>query len=536
MHFDPEYMPYPSKRACIYAKEGMVAAQQVLASQAGLAILQQGGNAIDAAIAAAAALTVLEPTSNGIGGDAFALVWSEGRLHGLNASGPAPRLFTQQALERAGLDAIPRNGVIPITVPGVPAAWAELSHRFGRLPLTRVLAPAIRYAEAGYPVSANVARAWRAAFTRYSTECSGPEFSPWFETFAPKGRPPYPGEIVQLPGHARTLQAIAESNSAAFYKGELADRIDRFMQAHGGFLRKEDLEAFSPQWVTPISVEYKGYRVWELPPNGHGLVALMTLNILNGIDLGSARESVEAYHKQIEALKLAYADGKRVIADPNYMRVSVEELLSEEYAAERRKLIGKEALTPEPGSLAKGGTVYLCTADNEGRMVSYIQSNYMGFGSGIVIPETGIALHNRGHNFTLEPDHPNVLKPGKRPYHTIIPGFLTKGDRPVGPFGVMGAFMQPQGHVQVVVNTVDFGMNPQAALDAPRWQWLAGKQVAFEPGVGEHLQLALARRGHDVVGSLRPGAFGFGQIIWRDPSGVLVGGTEPRTDSGIAAW
>lgn len=537
MHFDPEYMPYPSRRACVYAKNGMVAAQQFLAAQAGLTILQQGGNAIDAAVAAAAALTVLEPTSNGIGGDAFALVWTEGKLHGLNASGPAPEGFTRQALERAGLDHIPRDGVVPITVPGAPAAWAELCRRFGRLPLTQVLAPAIRYAEEGYPLSANVARFWQSAFNRYHTDCSGPEFEPWFKTFAPEGRPPHPGEIVRLPDHARTLQAIAETDAEAFYRGELAERIDRFMKEHGGFLRKEDLATFHPEWVTPISIEYKGYRVWEIPPNGHGLVALLALNILKGFDLGSARESVDAYHKQIEALKLAYADGKRVIADPGHMRVSIAELLSDDYAAERRKLIGKTALTPEPGRLARGGTVYLAAADSEGRMVSYIQSNYMGFGSGIVIPGTGIALHNRGHNFTLDPDHPNVLEPGKRPYHTIIPGFLTRGDQAVGPFGVMGAFMQPQGHMQVVVNTVDFGLNPQAALDAPRWQWLEGKQVAFERGVAEHLQLALARRGHEVAGPLQPGSFGLGQIIWRDPdTGVLIGGTESRTDSGIAAW
>ncbi len=536
MQFDPEYMPYPSRRACVYAKKGMVAAQHGLAAQAGLSMLQQGGNAVDAAVAAAAALTVLEPTSNGIGGDAFALVWSGGQLHGLNASGPAPKGFSRQALQRLGLDRIPRDGVVPVTVPGTPAAWVALSRRFGRLPLTTVLSPAIRYAEEGFAVSANVAYLWRRAFARYRHECHGPEFTPWFKTFAPQGRAPHGGETVRLPDHARTLKVIAETEGAAFYRGELAERIDGFMREHGGFLRKEDLETYRPEWVTPISIEYRGYRVWELPPNGHGLVALLALNILKGFDLGDVRESVEAYHKQIEALKLAYADGKRVIADPVCMRVSVEELLSEEYAAERRRLIGKEALVPEPGRLARGGTVYLAAADAEGNMVSYIQSNYMGFGSGIVIPDTGIALHNRGHNFTLEPGHPNALAPGKRPYHTIIPGFLTRGERPVGPFGVMGAFMQPQGHVQVVVNTIDFGLSPQAALDAPRWQWLEGKQVALERGVAEHLELALARRGHEVVGPLKPGSFGFGQIIWRTDDGVLIGGTEPRTDSGIAAW
>lgn len=535
MNFDPLYNPYPSRRLPVYAKNGMVAASQPLAAQAGLQMLQRGGNAVDAAIAAAAALTVVEPTSNGIGGDAFALVWTGGKLHGLNASGPAPRGISLEALEKAGVREMPKHGFLPVTVPGAPAAWAALSARFGRLPLTEVLRPAIEYAENGYPLTPMLGFLWDQEFQRYSRVLKGEEFRSWFETFAPEGRAPRIGEIWRSPDHARTLQAIAETRAEAFYRGELAEKIDRFSRQYGGYLRKEDLESFRPEWVEPVHVNYRGYEVWELPPNGHGLVVLMALNILKGFEL-SERDTVDAYHKQIEALKLAFADGKRYIADPRSMSVRVEDLLSDGYAEERRRLIGQRALEPQPGRPPRGGTVYLCTADREGNMVSFIQSNYMGFGSGLVVPGTGIALHNRGANFTLDPAHDNRLEPGKRPYHTIIPGFLTKNGNPVGPFGVMGAFMQPQGHLQVVVNTVDFGLNPQAALDAPRWQWIEGKVVEVEQTTPAHLAEALARRGHQVRWALGPGGFGRGQIIWRQENGVLVGGTETRTDGQVAVW
>ncbi|MFC4769733.1 gamma-glutamyltransferase family protein [Effusibacillus consociatus] len=513
----------------------MVATSQPLAAQAGLEILRKGGNAIDAAIATAATLTVVEPTSNGIGGDAFALVWTNGKLHGLNSSGPAPQSISIESLKKSGHEEIPEHGFIPVTVPGAPAAWAELSGKFGKLPLTEVVRPAIEYAENGYPLTPVLAYYWEQTATTYAEILKGDEFKSWFDTFTPAARSPRPGEIWRSPDHARTLQSIAETKADSFYRGDLAEKIGQFSKQYGGYLTAEDLSAFKPEWVTPINVNYRGYDVWEIPPNGHGLVALMTLNILKGFDF-SERDTVDTYHKQIEAMKLAYADGKKYIADPRKMSVGVEDLLSDAYAEERRRLIGKEALQPEPGQPARGGTVYLCTADGEGNMVSYIQSNYLGFGSGLVVPGTGIALHNRGRNFTLDETHDNRLEPGKKPYHTIIPGFLTKDGKPVGPFGVMGAFMQPQGHVQVVMNTVDFQLNPQSALDAPRWQWIQGKTVEVEHSTPVHIVDSLARKGHDVKWALGSGGFGRGQIIWRQENGVLVGGTEPRTDGQVAAW
>ncbi|HHW64796.1 MAG TPA: hypothetical protein GX403_12770, partial [Rhodocyclaceae bacterium] len=315
-----------------------------------------------------------------------------------------------------------------------------------------------------------------------------------------------------------------------------AEKIDQFLRQNDGFLCGEDLAAFHPEWVDPIGVNYRGYDVWEIPPNGQGIVALMALNILKGFEF-SEQASVETYHRQIEAIKLAFADGMHMVTERKDMRYTVEAMLSDEYGAERRQLIGEEALLPTPGTPPQGGTVYLATADGEGNMVSYIQSNYQGFGSGVVVPGTGIALQNRGHNFSLDPEHVNALAPGKRTYHTIIPGFLTKGKEAVGPFGVMGGFMQPQGHLQVVMNTIDFGLNPQAALDAPRWQWTRDKVVLVEPGFPDHLAQALARKGHQVQRTLQSGSFGRGEIIWRDSkTGVLVAGTEPRTDGQVAAW
>lgn len=534
MPFEPSDYPYPSRRNTVYARNGLVATSQPLGAQAGLAVLRKGGNAIDAAIATAAALSVVEPTGNGIGGDAFALVWTKGKLHGLNASGPAPQAISCEVLARSGVTEIPKYGFIPVTVPGTPAAWVELSAKFGRLPLTEVLAPAIAYAEEGFPIQPTLGILWQRGFDTFST-LKGEEFRSWFETFAPAGRAPQVGELWRSPGHADTLRQIAETKGEAFYRGELAEQMDAFSRKHGGYLRSEDLAAFKPEWVDPISVNYRGYDVWEIPPNGHGIITLMALNILKGFEF-SERETARSYHLAIEAIKLAFADGKRYIADPRYMSVGVKDLLSEAYAEERRRLIGKVALSPEPGRPPKGGTVYLSTADAEGNMVSFIQSNYMGFGSGLVVPGTGIALHNRGFNFSLDQGHDNCLAPGKRPYNTIIPGFLTKNDQAVGPFGVMGGFMQPQGHLQVVMNTVDFGLNPQAALDAPRWQWVEGKTVDVEHSVPEHLVEALGRMGHNVRWGVGSTGFGRGQIIWRLQDGVLAGGTEPRTDGMVAAW
>ncbi|MBU9711709.1 gamma-glutamyltransferase family protein [Evansella tamaricis] len=534
--FDSSYYPYPSQRMVTYGKNGMVATSQPLAAQAGLDILKKGGNAIDAAIATAACLTVVEPTSNGIGGDAFAIVWTKGELHGLNSSGPAPASISIEKLKERGIDEIPKFGFIPVTVPGAPGAWAELSERFGKLPLTEVLKPAITYARAGYPLSPTLAYFWERGVTAYSNVLKGEEFQSWFDTFAPGGKAPKAGDIWRSEGHATTLEAIAETNAKSFYSGELAEKIDAFSKKYNGFLTKEDLAAFKPEWVKPINVHYKGYDVWEIPPNGQGLVALMALNMLKDDEFKS-RDDAETFHKQIEAMKLAFADGEKYITDETHMGTAVTDLLSDAYGKERRSLIGDTALQPTPGEPPKGGTVYLAAADGDGNMISYIQSNYMGFGSGLVVPGTGISLQNRGHNFSMNPEHENSLQPGKRTYHTIIPGFLTKGSTPIGPFGVMGGFMQPQGHMQVVMNTIDFGLNPQAALDAPRWQWMKDKQVLLEQSVPNHIASALSAKGHGIQVTHQSGSFGRGQIIWRDPvSGVLAGGTESRTDGSIAVY
>ena len=534
LSFDAQHYPYPSRRNAVYARNGMVATSQPLAAQAGLQILQAGGNAIDAAIAAAAALTVLEPTANGIGGDAFALVWHGGKLHGLNASGPAAAASTQQSMAQLGHQSMPKYGPLPVTVPGTPAAWAALAKRFGRLPLTTSMAAAIVYARDGFPVSPSVAYAWQQATALFRTHLKAPYFQSWFDTFAPE-RAPEAGEIWRSAGHARTLQSIAEDNAAGFYCGALGECIAACVQSAGGHLSAADMAAYEVDWVDPISVNYRGFDVWEIPPNGHGLVALIALSLLNGFKFAE-RDSILTYHRQIEAIKLAFADGLAHIAEPAHMRVSVADLLSASYADARRKLIGDVASLPLAGTPAQGGTVYLSTADADGNMVSLIQSNYMGFGSGMVVPGTGIGLHNRGNNFSLDPAHPNCIAPGKRPYHTIIPGFLTRNGVPVGPFGVMGGFMQPQGHVQMVMNTVDFHLNPQASLDAPRWEWEAGQQVNIERITGEHIFRGLAARGHDVNWQNNRLAFGRGQIIWRDETGVFCGGTEPRTDGAVVGW
>ncbi|MGP4064438.1 gamma-glutamyltransferase [Oceanobacillus sp. M65] len=532
---NPSY-PYPVTRHATYAKNGMVATSQPLASQAGLEILKKGGNAIDAAIATAACLTVVEPTSNGIGGDAFALVWTKGKLHGLNASGRSPQNISIDAVKEKGHETIPTHGWIPVTVPGAPGAWAELSERFGKLPLTEVLEPAITYAEEGFPISPTLGKFWARGYEVFKERLTDEVFENWFKTFAPKGRAPKIGEIWSSPDHANTLRAIAETKGASFYKGELAEKIAAFSEENGGFLTADDLAAYKPDWVDPIRVNYRGYDVWEIPPNGQGIIALQALNILKGFTFNE-KESVDTYHKQIEAIKLAFADGQKHVTEEDAMHHTTTDILSEVYAETRRKLITDKALLPEAGEPNSSGTVYLATADAEGNMVSFIQSNYMGFGSGLVVPGTGIALQNRGHNFSMDPDHVNALVGGKRTYHTIIPGFLTKDDSPVGPFGVMGGFMQPQGHVQVMMNTIDFNLNPQAALDAPRWQWLKEKQVEVENRFPHHLAQGLADKGHRIHIQLEPNSFGRGQIIWRDPeTGILIGGTESRTDGSVSAW
>ncbi|MDQ6693853.1 MAG: gamma-glutamyltransferase family protein [Chloroflexota bacterium] len=527
--------PYRSVRSATVARRGVVATSQPLAVQAGIAMLQQGGNAVDAAIATAAALTVVEPTSNGIGADAFALVWDGGKLWGLNGSGRAPAAMSLKALSDAGYhDSMPTKGWMPVTVPGAPAAWRDVHARFGRLPFRDLFEPAIRYAEDGYPLSPVLAQYWGYAAGSYG-DLTGAEFRGWMETFAPGGKAPRAGEMWSSQGHASTLRLIAETEANAFYTGSLALQIEQFAAETGGLITGDDLKAHSSTWVEPISVNYRGYDVWEIPPNGQGIAALIGLNILEGFDISSEpRDSVEGLHAQIESLKLAFADAHRYVADPAFSKVPVEELLDKGYASKRRNLISERALEPAPGDPYSGGTVYLCTADADGMMVSFIQSNYMGFGSGVVVPGTGIALQNRGHGFSVDPSHPNRVEPGKRPYHTIIPGFLTREGVGLGPFGVMGGFMQPQGHMQMVANTVDYAMNPQASLDAPRWQWTQGRTVEVEADLDSLVIDGLRARGHDVRVVEAGGGFGRGQIIWRLPSGVYIAGSDKRAD-GYAA-
>jgi len=528
--------PYPIKRNATYAKNGMVATSMPLASQAGLEILKKGGNAVDAAIATAACLTVVEPTSNGIGGDAFAIVWFNNELHGLNASGRAPKSISIDAVKELGHEKMPRYGWLPVTVPGAPSAWGKLSEKFGKLPLTEVLEPAIRYAEEGFPVSPTLSRYWKRAYDTFKKELTDDMYADWFTTFAPNDRAPKAGEIWSSKAHAETLRSIAKTNGKSFYEGELAEKIVKFSKENGGFLRSEDLATHEAEWVEPINVNYRGYDVWEIPPNGQGIVALQALNILKGFEFPE-KECSDTYHKQIEATKLAFADALEYVTERQQMPCTSDDILDETYAAKRRQLIGEEAMTATPGDLAKGGTVYLCTADRDGNMVSFIQSNYMGFGSGLVVPGTGITLQNRGHDFKLDPEHANALAGGKKTYHTIIPGFLTKDNQAVGPFGVMGGYMQPQGHLQVMMNTIDFELNPQAALDAPRWQWMKDKTVHVEHRFQHHIAKELAQKGHDIKLELEPNTFGRGQIIWRHPqTGVLIGGSESRTDGSIASW
>ncbi|WP_313343033.1 gamma-glutamyltransferase [Sedimentibacter sp.] len=534
MKFNPEEYKYSSRRNVVYGHRGMVATSQPLASQTGLEMLKKGGNAVDAAIATAACLTVVEPTSNGLGSDAFALVWIKDKLHGLNASGYSPSSISMDKLKDRGFNEIPKYGVIPVMVPGAPAAWVELSEKFGKLSLKEVLNPAINYAKNGFTVSVNVKKAWDTSYNIYKKQ-QGEEFKYWFSTFTKNNKTPEFGELWKLPHHAYTLESIADTNGSSFYKGYIADKIDEFFKKYNGYLSKEDLANYKPEWVEPITVNYRGYDVYEIPPNGQGLVALMALNIIKGFDF-SYKDNSDTYHKQIEAIKLAFADGQKYITDSNYMKININKLLSDDYSEKRRKTITDMALMPESGDPNSGGTVYLCTADGDGNMVSYIQSNYMGFGSGIVVPETGIAFANRLHNFSYDNNHDNCLMPNKKTYHTIIPGFLMKDGKAVGPFGVMGGFMQPQGHVQVITNLIDFHMNPQEALDAPRWQWIKGKQIEIEPTVPYHIVNDLIKRGHEVKIQPNLNSFGRGQMILRSEEGTLCGGTEHRTDGHIAVW
>ncbi len=536
MKEDPLHVPYPAVTYCgarrpVYARGGMVATSQPLAAQAGLAALQNGGNAVDAAIAAAAALTVVEPASCGMGGDAFALVWDGKKLHGLNGSGRSPLRMTPDLLRKRGRREIPDCGWLSVTVPGAPAAWRDLHRRFGRHPFASLFAPAVDYADRGHPVSPVSQYKWRKGMAKLQSGLSGDEFRQWASVFAPAGRAPEVGEVWKSPDMSRSLRLIAETCAEAFYRGELAAGIAAFAARTGGLLTEEDLSRHASTWVEPIGTNYRGFDVWEIPPNGQGLAALIALNILEGFEMGGlARDSAESFHLQIEAMKLAFADARQSIGDPEQAEVPVKALLDKAYAGDRRRRIGRTAGMPDPSAPLAGGTAYLCTADSDGMMVSLIESVFKNFGSGIVVPGTGIALQNRALGFSLTPGHPNMLAPGKRPYHTIIPGFMTRNGTPVGPFGLMGGHMQPQGHVQLVVNAVDHGLDPQAAIDAPRWHWQEGLHVKLEPQVEPAIAEDLKARGHAVGIHPDLDLFGNGQIIRRQASGVYAAGSDGRTD------
>ncbi|MFW5653127.1 MAG: gamma-glutamyltransferase family protein [Planctomycetota bacterium] len=508
--------PYPSQRMPVYARNA-VATSQPLAAQAGLRIMRQGGNAIDAAIATAAVLTVVEPTSNGLGSDAFAFIWAGGGLHGLNASGRSPAAFSADHL--AGRRSFPYYGWDGVTVPGAVSAWALLSERFGALPFAQLMQPAIEYASDGFPVSPMTASSWQRAAEIYRPD----QFPAWHEHFAPDGRAPSTGEIFRSPDQARTLERIADSRGADFYEGELADRMAKAAEQAGATLRSNDLAQHAPEWVRPLNVTWRDVTLNEIPPNGQGIAALIALGIMRAFDVEDLDpDGVEALHLQIEAMKLAFADAHRYVADPEFMDVDPAHLIDPSYLRSRASRVRRDrAQDFDHGEPKPGGTVYLTTADQHGNMVSFIQSNYTGFGSGIVIPGTGIAMQNRGACFSLEPGHPNEAGPGKRPYHTIIPGFITREDAdggiaPLTSFGVMGGFMQPQGHLQVLLRMFAWRQNPQAALDAPRWRVNRGLSVTLEPGFAPEVIDGLRELGHDLtLASARTVSHGRGQIIHR---------------------
>ena len=512
--------PYASVRTPVFARN-IVATSQPLAASAGLRMLAGGGNAVDAAVASAAVIALVEPCSNGLGADLFAQVWDGQRLHGLNASGTAPGSWTLAYFQkRYGAECAvkrPVRGWDTVTVPGAVAGWSALQRRFGRLGLDQVLAPAIEYAERGFAVSPITQDKWQRGAQLLSGE---PGFA---EHFLPRGRAPHVGEHVQIPGVARALRSIAASGGESVYRGEIAAAIARFARAGGGAITEADLASFTPQWVDPIATQFHGYELHQIPPNGQGIAALLCLGILRHTELSAvAVDSADWYHIAIEAMKLAFADVYAHVADPASMRISCEDLLNDDYLRSRASQIDmRRAQAPQAGSAPRGGTIYLATADQGGMMVSLIQSNYMGFGSGVVVPDWGISLQNRGHAFALDPDHPNCVAPGKRPFHTIIPGFLTRRGQPQMSFGVMGGNMQPQGQVQTLCRMILAGQQPQAACDAPRWKWNDGIAIEAEPAMGPAALEELQRRGHRLVrGADSYMDFGSGQFIWRlgDPA------------------
>ena len=505
--------PYTSTRLPLFARN-VVSTSHPLGAQAGLRMLLKGGNAVDAAIAAAAAMTIVEPVSNGLGSDSFCILWDGKELHGLNASGCAPQSWTPAYFQKKygnSAAAPPKRGMDAVTVPGAIGSWVALSERFGKLPFADLMEPAIEIAERGYLIPPVVQQKWEAA----TAELRGlPGFA---SAFLPWGRAPQVGDLFQFKAAAKALRAIALSKGQAFYGGEIAEAIAKFSTQNGGSLAAKDFENYKPEWVKPISKDYRGYTLHEIPPNGQGIAALIALGILDKFDVaGMPVDGVDSQHLQIEAMKLAFADIYKYVAEPSSMEVTAEQMLDDSYLTSRAKLIDmKKAQDFGAGNPVKGGTIYLSAADENGMMVSFIQSNYMGFGSGCVEPEFGISLQNRGHGFSLQAGA-NQVAPGKRPFHTIIPAFLSKDGQPVMSYGVMGANMQPQGHMQTLVRMLDYKQSPQAACDAPRWRYNAGLEINVEASMNPATVQALAERGHcmEVINDSYQD-FGAGQFIWR---------------------
>ena len=527
---------YPSTRVPVFARN-IVSTSHPLGAQAGLRILQQGGNAVDAAIAAAAVMMVVEPCSNGLGSDAFCILWDGEKMHGLNASGPAPAAWTPEYFRRKhGADARrpPVRGWDSVTVPGAVAGWLALSGRFGKLPFGDLLEPAIDIAERGYAVPIVVQQKWAAA-TPLLQAMPG-----WAEAFLPRGRAPEVAEHFAFPAAARSLRAIQATRGAALYGGEIADAAAAHARTHGGAAEVADFANFRPEWVEPIGIDAYGHRVHEIPPNGQGIAALVALGILRHFDLDSMPvDGAEATHLQIEAMKLAFADVYEHVSDAKSMRLTPAQMLDEGYLRERSRLIDiKRAQQFSAGKPPGGGTIYLTAADERGMMVSFIQSNYMGFGSGVVVPGWGLSMQNRGHGFVLDPASPNCVAPGRRPFHTIIPAFLTRDGQPQMSFGIMGGNMQPQAHVQTIVRMLAHRQQPQAACDAPRWRFDQGLSIDVEKGMDPRTAAALVERGHRVAvleDSYQD--FGAGQFIWRlgDPASEgYVAASDSRRD-GLAA-
>jgi gamma-glutamyltranspeptidase / glutathione hydrolase len=522
-------LPYPSRRQPIMARN-VVATSQPLATQAGIAMLRSGGNAVDAALATAIALTICEPCSNGLGSDLFAIVWDGSELVGLNASGRAPAAWWPARY--AGQGVMPRAGWTTVTIPGAVSGWIALSKRFGKLPFADLFGPAMRYARDGYAVSPVVAEKWSKAVPILGDV---PGFA---DHFLPRGRAPEAGELFASPAMAATMEKIARTSGESFYRGELAEAMVAHSRKYDGGHSLADFETHSCDWVLPLAHDYHGYTVHEIPPNGQGIAALMALGILENFDLqGYAVDSIDVQHLQIEAMKLAFADAYRYVADPRAMTVTPGQLLDRGYLASRARLIDRcRAQDFRHGRPPPAGTVYLTAADESGMMVSLIQSNYMGFGSGIVVPGTGISLQNRGTGFSLEDGHPNIVGGGKRPFHTIIPGFVTRDGQPYCSFGVMGGPIQPQAHLQTLVRLIDYGSNPQAVLDAPRWKVSAGVSLDMESNAAPDLRDGLAALGHQFASV--PDSymdFGAGQFIVRSDAGYIAG-SDPRRDGQAAGY